>query len=349
MVSFGERLFLKAYRRLQTGENPEAEIGRFLTEVVRFPRCVPVAGTIDHVDGGGRVTTLALLQAYVEHQGDAWRYTLDYLDRELERESAVGTRGRAAEVHGGYLALIRTLGVRTAELHAALSRRTGNPSFDPEPISMPDIAEWVHRARSEADAVFARLTDRMTSLPETVRASAQRVLDARGAIVGQIDAHTNDKTAGTKVRVHGDYHLGQALVAKNDFVIVDFEGEPSRPLAERRKKQSTLKDVAGMLRSFDYAMHTALDRASRARPEHDAVLRELGREWQDVTRRAYLDGYEEVARSAGLASPREEATRLLQLFLIEKACYELDYELDNRPTWVAVPLAGLAAMTSAAA
>ena len=130
---------------------------------------------------------------------------------------------------------------------------------------------------------------------------------------------------------------------------MDFEGEPSRPLAERRKKQSTLKDVAGMLRSFDYAMHTALDRASRARPEHDAVLRELGREWQDVTRRAYLDGYEEVARSAGLASPREEATRLLQLFLIEKACYELDYELDNRPTWVAVPLAGLAAMTSAAA
>jgi maltose alpha-D-glucosyltransferase/alpha-amylase len=341
IITLGDRLFLKAYRRLQTGISPEAEIGRFLTDVVKFPNSVPVAGIIEHAGSDGRMTTLALLQGFVEHQGDAWQYTVDYLDRFLEHALAATPTEPAAELHGGYLALIRTLGLRTAELHAALARQTGDSAFDPEPAASTDIATWVRRAREGAEAALERLASRASSLPETARAAAERVLAERKSLIARLNAHAADRTAGARTRVHGDYHLGQVLVVQNDFVIVDFEGEPTRSLAERREKLSPLKDVAGMLRSFDYAMHAALGRAGRDLSETHDGLEALGRQWQDATRQAFLDGYEQVARERGLASPASEKDGLLELFLLEKACYELKYEVDNRPAWVGVPLSGL--------
>ena len=349
IVTLGERLFLKAYRRLQAGVNPEAEIGRFLTDVARYPNGVPVAGTIEHVGNEGRVTTLALLQGYVEHQGDAWQYTLAYLDRFLERSLTPAAPEPAPDVHGGYLALIRRLGQRTAELHVALAVRTGDPAFDPEPISPADVAGWVRRARAGADAAFDRLASRQSALPAASQAIAERILGQRRALLDRFDAHAADRSAGPKTRIHGDYHLQQVLVAQNDFVIIDFEGEPTRPLAERREKQSALKDVAGMLRSFDYAMHAALERVDHGSPDLRGSLEQVALLWRDEARRSFLDGYEEVAQAAGLAAPRAEATALLELFGMEKACYELKYEVDNRPTWVDVPLRGLADLVQAPA
>jgi len=341
IIRVGERLFLKAYRRLQAGVNPEAEIGRFLTEVAHFGNSVPVAGTIEYVLDDGRSTTLAMLQGYVDNQGDGWEYTMNHLDRFFELPSE-HPEAAAADVHGGYLALVRTLGVRTGELHAALARTSGDAAFDPEPVAPTDVAAWVERVRRNAESALDRLAQRRAALPESARADADAMLGQRDAVLARIDRHTQDSTAGKKTRTHGDYHLGQVLLAQNDFIIVDFEGEPTRTLAERREKLSPLKDVAGMLRSFDYAMHVALDRADNERPETRAARDAAGREWQVEARRMFLDGYEEIARTAGLALPRAEAGALLELFLLEKVLYELAYEIDHRPDWVRVPLRGLA-------
>ena len=157
----GERLFLKAYRRVAVGLNPEVEIGRFLTDVVRFPHSAPVAGNVDYVAEDGRVTTLALLQAYVQNQGNGWDYTQNYLSRLFEETPGSPTMpGVTPDLHGGYVALIHSLGVRTAELHAALARPTGDPAFDPEPIMPADVARWTERLRSDATAVLDMLDQR---------------------------------------------------------------------------------------------------------------------------------------------------------------------------------------------
>ncbi len=343
IVALGERLFLKAYRRLQAGLNPEVEIGRFLTDVARFPASIPVAGSVEYVAEDGRRTTLALLQAYVANQGDGWEYTLNYLDRVFEQSPAQNEPpGTGVDLHGGYLALIRTLGKRTAELHAAFARKTGDPAFDPEPILAADVAAWTQRVHADAAAALDRLERRRAALPEGVQASANLLVARRKEILARIDAHGAGRAAGAKTRLHGDFHLGQVLLVQNDFVIADFEGEPSRTFAERAQKQSPLKDVAGMLRSFDYAMHAALARVGPERAEAQPLLTTVGREWQTQTRAQFLDGYEEVARANALALARGDGSALLELFLLEKAFYELSYEVDNRPDWVRIPLAGLA-------
>ncbi len=347
IVKVGERLFLKAYRRLQAGINPEAEIGRYLTEVAHFPNSVQVAGTIEYVLGDGRLTTLALLQGYVDNQGDGWEYTLNHLDRFFERSPAQ-PEPSPADAHGGYLALVHTLGVRTAELHAALARRTGDAAFDPEPITSADIAAWTQRVRRGGEATLDHLARCYAKVPQPARAAAEQLLARRDALLTRIDRHAADRPAAAKTRLHGDYHLGQVLLVQNDFVIVDFEGEPTRALAERREKQSPLRDVAGMLRSFDYAMHVAMDRADGTRPEARAARERAGDAWQVETRRMFLDGYEEVAGAAGLASPRAEANGLIELFLLEKVLYELAYEIDHRPDWAHVPLRGLADILASA-
>jgi maltose alpha-D-glucosyltransferase/alpha-amylase len=348
IVNVGERLFLKAYRRLQAGINPEAEMGRYLTEVAHFPNSVPVAGTIEYILDDKRATTLGMLQGYVENQGDGWEFTISHLDRYFELHPADGAGQAAADAHGGYLALVRTLGVRTAELHAELARTTGDAAFDPEPIAPADVAAWTQRVRRGGEAALDRLARRLNELPDSMRAQAEDMLGRRDAILARIDRHAADRSAARKTRVHGDYHLGQVLVAQNDFIIVDFEGEPTRTLAERREKQSPLKDVAGMLRSFDYAMHVALEHADGDRQEMRSARERSGQEWQAAARRMFLDGYEEVAAAAGLALPRAEAKGLLELFLIEKALYELAYEIDHRPDWVRVPLRGLAEILAGA-
>jgi maltose alpha-D-glucosyltransferase/alpha-amylase len=186
-----------------------------------------------------------------------------------------------------------------------------------------------------------RLERRRDALPEALRAEADRLLAQRESLLARIAAHANDRSAGAKTRTHGDYHLGQVLLVQNDFVITDFEGEPSRTMAERAQKQSPLKDVAGMLRSFDYAMHAALFTFISERPDTREAVEPAGRQWRQQAIAAFLEGYDEVARAGTLASARAEMDELLELFVLEKAMYELAYEVDNRPDWVRIPLVGL--------
>jgi maltose alpha-D-glucosyltransferase / alpha-amylase len=341
IINLGDRLFLKGYRRVSVGLNPEVEIGRFLTDA-GFANAVPVAGSVEYTSDDGKRATLAIVQAYVSNQGDGWAYTLEYLDRFFdamprEVDAPVGT----SDVHGGYLSLARTLGIRTAELHRAFARSTGDAAFDPEPVTVSDIAAWTKHLHDQTTATLERLARRRDALPEASRSDAGDLLARRDELLARIRRHASDTTSGAKTRLHGDYHLGQVLIAQHDFVITDFEGEPGRPLEERRRKHSPLKDVAGMLRSFDYAMHSALFDAVTERPDSHEQAARAAFQWQAQTRQTFLAAYDEVARAHGLASPIVERSGLLELFMLEKAIYELRYEIDNRPEWVRIPLRGL--------
>jgi maltose alpha-D-glucosyltransferase/alpha-amylase len=345
-VALGQRFFLKGYRMLRPGINPELELGRFLTEVARFPNAVPLAGAVEYVAADGTRMTLALLQAYVENQGDAWSYTLDYLARFLE-ERRTGAEPPAVDVHGVYLALMHTLGTRTAELHHALALRTGDPLFDPEAATPADLAAWKRRVRDEVAASLDLLQQRRAQLSEPARALAGAVLERRATLLAAVDAGVPSRVDAVKARYHGDYHLGQVLINRNDFVIADFEGEPGRPLPERRAKHSPLRDVAGMLRSFGYARAAALSRATNERPEHLPQLEPLARQWETEARQTFLRAYREASDGGLLYRSFDQAQGLIALFELEKAFYELRYELGHRPEWAVVPLRGILALAGA--
>jgi len=340
-VILGDHWFLKIYRRLRAGINPEAEIGRFLTDVAHFPNVVPVAGTLEYVGADGRYT-LALLQAHVDNQGDGWNFTQNYLGHFFEqRPTNAAGLPPAAELHTGYLALVRRLGQRIAELHRALAMKTGDPAFDPEPIDAREAANWARQARREAVAALDMLERRRATLPESAQADSKAVLARRNELLGRIDAAGAREHSGRKSRIHGDLHLGQLLLRQNDFVIIDFEGEPQKTIDERRAKHSPMKDIAGTLRSFNYAMHVAVDQASVNRPDTRIALEGQGRAWEGEVRNAFLDAYREHADMDGTFGSAENAAALLDMFTLEKACYELRYELGNRPEWVHVALRGV--------
>jgi maltose alpha-D-glucosyltransferase/alpha-amylase len=342
IVTLGSRLFLKAYRRIRRGINPEVEIGRYLTDVAQFPNCVPLAGFIEYVDHDGAVSSLALLQAYVRNQGDGWTYTLEYLARFLDSQRAV--LEVPPDVHGAYLALIHTLGVRTAELHAALARGASDTAFAPEAGTAQDFAYWTQRVRDDATAALDLLERRLDTLTGVAAADARALLAQREMLTGAINALQPPQGTLLKTRHHGDYHLGQVLINRNDFIITDFEGEPARPLEERRAKHSPIRDVAGMVRSFSYARGAALARTVES-AEDEAKLAPLAKDWETETRAMFLSAYDEAARAAGLYSSTADMRALLQLFEMEKALYELRYEINNRPDWVRWPLAALLRLT----
>jgi maltose alpha-D-glucosyltransferase/alpha-amylase len=333
----GDRLFLKCYRRVRPGVNPEYEVGRFLTEVARFPHCVPLAGSIEYSAPGQELATLGLLQAYVPNQGDGWSYTLGYLERYLEDQRSV-PQASSGEKHGAYLTLMQALATRTAELHRAFAARSGDPAFEPEPFSAEDFAAWKARVRKEAEETFALLESKKDA-HEKIRP----LLAERARALARIDACAAPSGPALKTRHHGDYHLGQVLLANNDFVIIDFEGEPSRPLEEGRRKHSPLRDVAGMLRSFNYAKWSALLRAREAEPNADKLIPEL-ESWEAAVREAFLRAYAAATQGSELYRSFDDVRGLLELAELEKVLYELRYELNNRPAWLQTPLQGLLAL-----
>jgi maltose alpha-D-glucosyltransferase / alpha-amylase len=339
-VRVGDQFFLKIYRKLQPGVNPELEIGRYLTEVAQFPNIVPVAGAVEYEGQDGTVMTLALLQAFVMNQGDGWDYTVNYLVRFLE-DRRTGA-APPEDAHGLYLALMKTLAIRTAQLHVALARPTSDPAFAPERITATDIENWRSHALAEAEKTLELLANPVTQLPPEVAAHAESLLKRRALLLRRMQAATDEVPSGLKTRRHGDYHLGQVLVRRNDFILVDFEGEPGRTLAERRLKHSPLTDVAGMLRSFAYARRAALLRNPQVAAQN-GKLEPLLEKWEQETRQTFIQSYDEIARTQGLYESLEEVTPLLQLFEIEKALYEVRYELGNRPDWTSIPLRSLIA------
>ena len=344
-VILGDKLFLKGYRNLQKGKNPELEMGKFLSETSPFKNIVPLAGALEYVQEDGTSMTLALLQGYLENQGDAWSYTLEYLKRFFEDsllKPADEIRAGIEDYHAVFLMLMNTLGTRTGELHQALAKVTGNPDFDPEPISGGDLASWVSRVRQEVEPSLQMLEQNYGDLPASVQAEARRLLEIQPEILRRLSQVAPPDLEAMKTRLHGDLHLGQVLITQNDFTFIDFEGEPARPLPERRIKHSPLRDVAGLLRSFDYAVFAALQPILKERPNDGVLLKPLAEDWQARAVKAFLAGYEDAAaHCASFPSRKEHARALIDLFTLEKALYELRYELENRPDWVSIPLAGL--------
>ncbi len=339
IVTLGDRLFLKGYRRLRQGLNPELEIGRFLTEVAKYPNCVPVAGALEYRAADGTLMTLALVQSYLRNQGDGWTYTLDYLDRFLE-ERRTSSAELPTDVHGAYLALVQTLGARTGELHRAFAQKTGDAAFDPEPLRDEDLAAMRKHAETEARTTFTLLEARIEQFTGAARDEAQALLAARERVLERIAQFASGGQQMLKTRFHGDYHLGQVLLAHNDFYLIDFEGEPARSFDERRAKQSPLRDVAGMLRSFNYAQWSALRDAAHNADE-TGKLAPLARAWEAEARRTFLRAYDDAARGALIYERIAPGEGLLGLFELEKALYELRYEIGNRPDWVRIPLQGI--------
>jgi maltose alpha-D-glucosyltransferase / alpha-amylase len=351
-VVIGDRVILKAFRRLHEGISPELEIGRFLTESAQFDHIAPLAGAIEYLRGDGTPVTIALLQRYVSNQGDGWSYTLDYLARFLEHRLLEPAPPEpvveALSPHGAYLVLAHRLGTRTGELHRALARG-GDPAFDPEPIGEQDLTEWRRHVEADVDHSLGLLAAHLGQIPEAERPGAERLLDAADELRGSVVSVLTGPPSGHKARYHGDFHLGQVLVVENDFVIVDFEGEPARPLLERRIKHSPLRDVAGMLRSFDYAAYATLRRASAERPEDFDLLEPDARQWEREAAAAFLEGYQEaVAECPCYPEDPAQAQALIRLFTLEKALYELRYELANRPAWAGIPIRGILALLESA-
>jgi maltose alpha-D-glucosyltransferase / alpha-amylase len=340
-VILGETFFLKAYRRLHAGVAPEIEMSRYLTEAgFRHSPALVGLATLDR--GTGPMALMSLFE-YLRNQGDGWTYTLNH----LERFAAIAfDPEQRAGAHRLYLSQVRTIGRRVGELHAVLARPSGDPAFSPEPVDANDLVSWSHVLGQEADATFLLLRERATTLPEPLRPRIEEAIATRGA-VSQLLGSLADRSLQdvTKTRFHGDLHLGQILLSDDDFVITDFEGEPSRPLEQRRRKHLVARDVAGMLRSFDYARAVALERIRTSRPDLEEVIGETLRQWYELATAAFVDGYE---AGIGTASswPRDPETRstLVRIFQIEKALYELRYELAARPGWVQVPLDGLLAL-----
>lgn len=357
---FGKRLVLKLFRRLEEGINPDVEIGAFLTADSRFSNAPAVAGHMEYTATTAQPCSLAILQAYVPNQGDAWSLTLNSLTNYYGRSARSPIQpdeipqgrllaladqpvpSQAQERIGNYLQLTRLLAQRTAELHLALSSATEDPVFRPEPFSAAGLRAFCDTAVDLAKQTFELLREKQSILPADAHALAAIVLAAEKNAVQRLRSPLDIAITAMCTRIHGDYHLGQVLFTGEDFMIIDFEGEPARSLPERRAKRSPLQDVAGMLRSFHYAAFAPL-LADRPRSEHLPQVATQARYWQTWVSATFLKTYLDISRQA-IRIPRSpvELQTLLDAFLLDKALYELRYELNNRPQWVAIPLEGIA-------
>ena len=346
-IAYGDRIILKLYRRLRVGEQPDVEVARFLTEVAQFRNTPAFLGAIEHRPTEGEPTTLAAAFSFVPNQGDAWAVVTDALLRDLEEyalrpEISEGAETAPAPEFGYLLSLGGLLGQRTAELHLALATPSEDPDFAVEELRPDTVKAWADDAEAEAIHMLERLRTAREKLPESTQQLADGVLSLKQQLLDRLRAVTVSSPSGTMTRIHGDYHLGQVLVAQGDVMIIDFEGEPKRNLAERRAKSSPLRDVAGMLRSFDYAAAAALNRRQAAIGAASEETRARAEAWRRSVSADFLAAYREHIGAEG-ASPEAEAftQALTDLLVLQKAIYEIGYELSNRPDWVDIPLRGV--------
>jgi maltokinase len=311
-IVFGEELILKAFRRVEPGENPELELLRFLS-ARGFPHIAPLTGWYEF-EGRLVDATLGILQQYLAGASDGWELALDMLASDPD----------------GLLEHIRTLGTVTGDLHTALGSDASDPAFAPDEPSTESLSLLTATVDEQIERVFVELPEM-----DAVAPLAGRGQDVRESL--QLLSHIG--AGGKVIRTHGDLHLGQTMLTPDrGWVLLDFEGEPARSLPERRLKRSPLRDVAGMLRSFSYAAAGAEILRGRPAPP----------DWEGRAREAYLKGYRAHADAALLPPGQEAIDKLLAVFELEKAVYELRYELNNRPDWVAIPVAGIVRLVDAA-
>jgi len=350
-IIYGDRLILKIIRRLEEGINPDLEMLAFLSEEAHFKNVPPLAGSLEYQPKDGNVATLGILQGFVPNQGDAWRFTMDALLafwKKVAQSTDEPSPSAAQQLIGPYLDAARTLAVRTAEMHITLASARNNPALAPERFTLA----FQHAFESSALELTARnfelLREKLRELPANARQQAEDLLARQGDIERRFKEVLRDPIEAMRTRIHGDYHLGQVLYTGDDFIIIDFEGEPSRHLSERRIKRSPLQDVAGMIRSFHYAPYASLLGATggdAVREDQLARLIPWAEAWAESVKDVFLKSYLDRSGAAVyLPPPGADFSRLLEIYLLDKAIYELGYELNNRPTWIGIPIAGIAAL-----
>jgi maltose alpha-D-glucosyltransferase/alpha-amylase len=361
-ILYEDLFYFKLFRGLKEGINPDQEITRFLTEKARFPQIPPFAGCLEYRSPGAEPMTVGLLQGFIPNQGDAWTLTLDAVGRYYDQ---VLSRGREMQkfpatpqslftadlnsmaflrefIEGHFLEMVALLGRRTGEMHLALSSIPEEKAFAPEPFSLLYQRSLFQSMRAHLRRVMQTLKSNLRDLPASLQGEASSILEAEPKILNNFKKIVNRKLDTERIRLHGDYHLGQVLYTGKDFIIIDFEGEPARGLSERRLKHSPFRDVAGMVRSFHYAANSALFREASLRPDDIPVLKP----WTDLCYRyvsgIYLRSYfEAVGNAPFIPGKKEDQEMMLKIFLLEKAVYELGYELNHRPDWLIIPIRGL--------
>jgi maltose alpha-D-glucosyltransferase/alpha-amylase len=360
---YGNEFLFKLYRRLDEGINPDLEIGQFLTEKVSFANVPAFAGGIEYRRKWAEPIVIGLFQAYVQNQGDAWTYTLnstrDYFERVLATKadlhevpklplsllqvSSLDVPPLIQELIGGvYLEMARLIGRRTAEMHLALAKDTEDPRFSPEPFSLLYQRSLYHSMRTLARRVIELLQKNLQNLSEEARNEAKTFLTSEKDIIARFAKLVNKKLHSLKIRIHGDYHLGQVLYTGNDFIIIDFEGEPTRSISERRLKRSPLRDVAGMVRSFHYPTYSILFSKKTFSPTDMQRLEPWADLWYKSVAGVFLKSYLSTIGDAAITPKnKDEFEIMLSAYVLEKAIYEVAYELNNRPDWVTIPLRGI--------
>ncbi len=361
-IVYEEELLLKLFRRLDQGPHPDIELERFLTEKAGFPHIPPYAGSFEYQEPGSQPMSIAILQGYHKNEGDAWGLVLDRVNNFTER--VFSQREKLAQksipfypliekkeksqdvledlVSGFFLEMMGLLGKRTGELHKALYSFKGGKDFQPESFSLLYQRSVYQAMRTLVRWVFRLLEERKRELEGEAAFLAKKVLDSHDEIVERMKKVTEKKISAKKIRIHGDYHLGQVLFTGKDFVVIDFEGEPARALSERRLKRSPLRDVAGMIRSFHYAAFYSLLRNQSYQGDDRELLEKWLQIWYHHISRIFFQSYLKTVDEAELL-PRDSAelSVLLDAFLLEKAVYEVGYELNNRPSWTIIPLKGI--------
>jgi maltose alpha-D-glucosyltransferase / alpha-amylase len=348
---FENKFFLKLYRKLEDGVNPDVEITRFLTERANFPNVPSFGGAIEYRRGKSEPTVVCLLQSAVTSERDAWTLTLDSVGRYYER-----VLGRKADLQnqtappgalldeligGVYPEKAMLLGQRTAELHRALAFVDDDRAFAPEPFNAMAQRSVYQSMRVLLRRTFALLEKELSELPDVFREEAKEVLSTEQEILAREKRILDRKANAAKIRIHGDYHLGQLLYTGKDFVILDFEGEPARALSERKLKRSPLRDVAGMMRSFQYAAYSALWQPAM-RAEDVPFLERWADLWYRQMSSVFLQSYLQTTAGAIFVPQNQEDLQvLLEAYLLDKAVYEIGYELNNRPDWVVIPIRGI--------
>jgi maltose alpha-D-glucosyltransferase/alpha-amylase len=359
-VVYDNRFIAKIYRKVEYGINPDLEVTRFLTEQAGFNHIPAYRGAVEMLGPEGKTLVLTMFQDWVPNQGDAWSLTLEQLQRyyqQLEDDGLLDQEPPAipreappfGELPEAYrhsigepwYGLVELLAERTAGMHRALASGKQGGAFTAEPQEPEQQERFARSTKELARSRFEMLRGLMDILKEDIRREAESLLEAEPEVERILMALASDPVAGRLTRIHGDYHLGQVLFTGDDFVVLDFEGEPDKPHSERRLKHSPLKDVAGMVRSFHYAVHAALQQgpeSHRQAPQAKA----WASAWYSLVADRFLQHYLNAMLGAELLpADRADTMRLLRAFILEKAVYELGYELNNRPEWVAIPLLGI--------
>ena len=339
----GEALVLKVMRRIRTGIHPESEMGRYLTDH-GATAIAPLFGEVVQTDADGQPQTLVIVQGFVRNEGDGWSWSLERIRRSVD-ELAL-TEADATDGFADPLGFVAAIGRRLAEIHAILAAPTDDPAFAPERVDADVADAWVEETRLELDGAIATVAA-VRDWPDAETKQAADSLVAGGDILARLVKRlAADGRGSLQTRIHGDFHLGQVLVAQGDAYLIDFEGEPARAIEERRRKSSPLRDVAGLLRSIDYAAASVDDTTRDTLPDGVRARRaDLLQQFRTQAGAAFLDAYQATARDAPhpWATPEQEQA-LIDLFSLQKAAYEIRYEAANRPGWIGLPVRGLATL-----